>query len=56
MHMANANNIHSHPSQIDKTTLMKNLLDFSRSRDQGLSSPRGKSLGTRLSNDPIHLS
>ena len=26
--------LHSHPSQIDKTTLIKNLLDFSRSRDQ----------------------
>jgi hypothetical protein len=24
--------LHSHPSQIDKTTLIKNLLDFSRSR------------------------
>ena len=26
--------LHSHPSQIDKTTLIKNLIDFSRSRDQ----------------------
>ena len=26
--------LHSHPSQIDKTTLIKNLLDFSRSHDQ----------------------
>jgi hypothetical protein len=26
--------LHSHPSQIDDTTLIKNLLDFSRSLDQ----------------------
>jgi hypothetical protein len=26
--------LHSNPSQIDKTTLIKNLLDFRRSRDE----------------------
>ena len=44
MHLANVNYYIPTPSQIDKTILIKNLLDFSRSRDQR---PQGSLLHKR---------
>jgi hypothetical protein len=47
----------SHPSQIDKTTLIKNLLDFSRSRDQrppGSLLHKRKEPGNKVGLKPCH--